>query len=137
MEATTPQSIAAALATAIQNKAGGSVTAQSDGDVNILVSDSTGTATDYSVSASVAYDTVDFSAPSFAATAFSMGDGLAGDTSEAQIYSYYVPQGGYAAHTGAPDDRPSSAEWKRQPAGRVRLGAWNARASADPPAASW
>ncbi|MGA3080190.1 MAG: hypothetical protein ABSD44_02270 [Terracidiphilus sp.] len=118
--ATTPQSIASALATAIQ--AGGSVTAKSDGDVNVLVSTSTGSATDYNVTASTAYDTMDFTAPSFTATAFSMGDGLAGDASGAQIDSYYVPSGGYAANTGVPDDRSSSAGWKRQPAGRVRLG---------------
>jgi hypothetical protein len=43
------------------------VTAKSDGDVNVLISTASGGATDYSVTASVAYDTTDFTAPSFTA----------------------------------------------------------------------
>jgi RHS repeat-associated protein len=94
--ASTPQSIAAALASAIQTAAGSTVTARSDGDVNVLVSAGTGSATDYSVTASVTYDTTDFTAPSFTATAFAMQDGIAADSSNGQIYAYYVPSDGYA-----------------------------------------
>jgi hypothetical protein len=73
------------------------VTAKSDGDVNVLISTGSGGATDYSVTASVAYDTTDFTAPSFTATAFAMQDGIASDTTGGgQIYAYYVPQDGYA-----------------------------------------
>jgi len=66
--------------------------------VNILVSTGTGTAADYTVTATVAYDTADFSAPSFQAMAYSLSDGNAADTSDGLIYSYYVPSGGYAAN---------------------------------------
>ncbi len=99
----TPQSAAAALASAISNAPSSSVTAGSDGDVNVLVSDSTGTATDYTVTTSSATtNTTYFTAPSFTATAFTMQDGDAADSSGGvggQIYAYYVPNGGYGPNS--------------------------------------
>jgi RHS repeat-associated protein len=92
----TPQSIASALASAIQNASGSKVTAKSDGDVSVLVSDGTGTATDYTVSTSVTYDSTDFTQPSFMGLAFAMQDGLAADSTVGLIYYYFVPNGGYA-----------------------------------------
>ena len=92
----TPQTVASALATAIQGASGSAVTAKSDGDLNVLVSSATGTSTDYTVTTAVTYDTTDFSKPSFMATAFTMQDGGAADVSDGMIYYYYVPNGGYA-----------------------------------------
>jgi RHS repeat-associated protein len=94
--ASNPQAVAAALASAIQNASGSKVTAKSDGDVSVLVSSATGSSTDYTVSTSVAYDSVDFTQPSFMALAFAMQDGLAADSTDGLIYYYFVPNGGYA-----------------------------------------
>jgi RHS repeat-associated protein len=92
----TPQSVASALASAIQNASGSKVTASSDGDVSVLVSSATGSSTDYTVSTSVTYDSTDFTQPSYMALAFAMQDGLASDSTDGLIYYYFVPNGGYA-----------------------------------------
>ena len=92
----TPQSIASQMASAIQTALGTTITAKSDGDINVLVSDSSGSGTDYTITTSVTYDTTDFTQPSFAATAYSMADGYAADANHGLLYWYVVPGGGYA-----------------------------------------
>jgi RHS repeat-associated protein len=94
----TPQSIAASLSAALQSADSSFLTAKTDGNVDILVSLTTGTAADYSISPSVTYDTQDFLAPSFTAYAApAMADGTGADPNgNGLVYYYYVPQGGYA-----------------------------------------
>jgi RHS repeat-associated protein len=95
----TPQTIAGALSTAIQNAAGSFLTASSDGDVGVLISDNTGSGTDWSVSLTVTFDNTDFMYPSFSATAYGMSGGSGADSSGGIIYSYFVPSGGYALNS--------------------------------------
>jgi len=92
----TPQTIASALASAIQTASGSTLTAKPDGDLSVLVSTSAGTASDYTITTAVTYDTTDFSAPSFSVSAYNMADGTAADSSAGEIYSYFIPSGGYA-----------------------------------------
>lgn len=92
----TPQSIATQLSGAINSADNSFLSAQTDGDVAVLVSSSTGTSTDYSISVSVTYDNTDFNSASFAAVAPPMAEGDASDSSNGFVYWYFVPQGGYA-----------------------------------------
>jgi len=98
----TPAALATRLVPAINAVAGSLVTATpSSGGVN-LVSTTTGSANNnYTVSVSftdtqtAAYPTL-FTTPSFSASAESMNGGAAVQSSYGTIYSYRVPQGGYA-----------------------------------------
>ena len=92
-QSSTPQSIASMLGTALQSLDGSFLSAKTDGDVEVLVSSSSGTSTDWPISTSVAYDNTDFSSPSFMAISSpSMSNGTAANL----VYYYFVPTGGYA-----------------------------------------
>ena len=95
-QSSTPQSIATALNTAIQNAAGSYVTTKLDGDSSLLVSNYTGSSTDWQITAAVTYDTTDFTAPSFLVTTGAMAEGYSAASGQSPAYFYYVPEGGYA-----------------------------------------
>jgi len=92
----TPQSIASALNTAIQNAASYYVTAKLDGDSSVLVSNVAGSYGDWQITSSVTYDNSDFTTPSFLVTTGAMAEGISAASGQSLAYYYYVPEGGYA-----------------------------------------
>ncbi len=92
----TPQSIATALNTAIQNVAGSYVNAKLDGASALLVSNSAGSSADWQITAAVTYDSADFSTPSFLVTTGAMAEAASAASGQSLAYYYYVPEGGYA-----------------------------------------
>lgn len=89
------------LASAINSAAGSYVTASANGTSVQLVSTGTGLGVNYAVSVSIAdtqtasYPTL-FPSPSFTASEANMSGGGAPGPNYGVIYSYMIPQGGYA-----------------------------------------
>ena len=66
-----------------------------DGESTLLVSNATGSSTNFQISQAVTYDTANFSIPSFAVSTGAMAEGLAAASSCTTLdYYYYVPEGG-------------------------------------------
>jgi len=92
----TPSSIAAALAAAINTQDGSYISASSSGGVVTLHSLVGGTSADWQLSESVTWDSADFTTASFAATDSNMNGGV---NQSSPIYSYVMPlAGGYDAN---------------------------------------
>jgi RHS repeat-associated protein len=96
-QGSTPNSLAASLASAINSVAGSIVTAAPNNGSISLHSTSTGAGTNYNVSISfVDSQPTLFPNPSFSANPITMSGGAVAGTGYGTIYSNNVPQGGYA-----------------------------------------
>jgi RHS repeat-associated protein len=97
----TPATLATKLASAINTASSSYVTATASGSTINLTSTGTGAGVDYAVSVSIAdtqtatYPSL-FPSASFTASASSMTGGTAAQSGNGTIYSYLIPQGGYA-----------------------------------------
>ena len=97
--ASTPQSLASALTTALQSADGGVVTVSQSGSGISLTSIQAGTAANVSLSCSVTSSVPQFSSPSFSSTCAGLTGGTNAGTSAETAYSYSIPSsGGYAGN---------------------------------------
>jgi RHS repeat-associated protein len=97
--ASTPQSLASALGTALQSADGGVVMVSPSGSGIGLTSIQTGTAANLTLSCSVTSSVPQFSLPSFPTTCSGLTGGTNTGTSVETAYSYSIPtSGGYAGN---------------------------------------
>jgi len=119
--------LATKLASAINSAAGSIVTASANGTSVQLVSTGTGLGVNYAVSVSIAdtqtasYPTL-FPSPSFTASAANMSGGGAPGPNYGVIYSYMIPQGGYAPNGRGPREQVFVRGVERQYTGSYGFG---------------
>jgi RHS repeat-associated protein len=95
-QGSTAATITSALSTQLQSADSSFLTAIKNGDVEVLTSIGYAAGDDWTITATVTYNSAVFSSPSFTATAKSMVGGASAGTSNGTLYAYNVPDGGYA-----------------------------------------